>query len=156
MGGKCPLFCFVCICGSLVESLGLLVGAGFAPAVSPACVTVHQSGLFWPLKVVQSAAFSESHMWLCSPHWLSASVGAAPGVSNHNFPLWLVHQQVQDRPFSNSPTASAEPCCGEAPAVRQGPESLARMGLGIIFVTEAVPFDGDQRCNQEKGPWAAP
>lgn len=25
---------------------------------------------------------------------LSASVGAAPGLSNHGFPPWLVHHQV--------------------------------------------------------------
>lgn len=46
----------LCTCGSLVECLGLLAGAGFAPAVSPAPVTAHQSGLFWPLKEMQSAA----------------------------------------------------------------------------------------------------
>lgn len=84
------------------------------------------------------------------------SVGADPGVSNHNFPPWLVHQQVQDGPFSSSPTAAAEPCCGEALALRQGPESRAHTVPGMISVTKAVPCDGEQRCNQEKGPWAAP
>lgn len=84
---------------------------------------------------------------LCVPRWLSASVGAVPGVSNHNLPLWLVHQQVQDGPSSNSPTVPAELCCGEGPVPRQGPESLAHVGLGMISETEAVPFDREQRCN---------
>ena len=84
---------------------------------------------------------------LCVPRWLSASVGAAPGVSNHNLLLRLVHQQVQDGPSSSSPAVPAELCCGEGPAPRQGPESLARVGLGMISETEAVPFDREQRCN---------
>jgi len=154
MGGKRPLLGFVCTCGSLVESLGLLAGAGFAPAVSPAPVTVPQSRLFWPLKVVQSAALS--HTCGCVPCWLFASAGAAPGMSNHSFPLQLVHQQVQDRPFSDASTEPAEPCCRETPASVQGLDSLAHTGPGMISVTEAVPFDGEQRCNKEKGPWAAP
>lgn len=50
-----------CIYSSLMECLGLLVGAGFAPAASPAPVTVDRSILFWPLKEVQSAALSHTH-----------------------------------------------------------------------------------------------
>lgn len=55
-GREMSLAFFVCICGSLVVSLRLLVGAGLAPAMSPVPVTVHQSRWFWPLNVAQSAA----------------------------------------------------------------------------------------------------
>lgn len=54
---------FVCTCGSLVESLGLSVGTGFAPAASPATLTES----VWIILASEGGTkcSSESHVCLC-------------------------------------------------------------------------------------------
>lgn len=47
-------------------------------------------------------------------------------------------------------------CTVKCAGPRQEPENLAHMGPGMISITGTVPFDGEQRCDQEKRPWAAP